>query len=171
MKPVITFVVFGLLALLSACQTAEPIPTETIAELISEDAQFAGLLETVTDAGLLETLQGEGPFTVFAPSNDAFAALATAPATNDDLQQLLLYHILPEARDAESLTVEPFQPLTTAQSEELSYTVADGKVLLKDSRGNEATVIKTDIKATNGVIHIIDKVLLLPNIPTLPPTE
>jgi transforming growth factor-beta-induced protein len=171
MKPVISSVVFGLLFILSACTTADPAPTQTIAELIAEDAKFAGLLETATDAGLIETLQGAGPFTIFAPSNEAFAKLPTSPETKEDLKQLLLYHVLSENLDAATLTSRAPEPLSTVQGEALSYTVVDGKVLLKDSRGNEATVTQTDIEATNGVIHVIDKVLLLPAIPTPPPVE
>jgi uncharacterized surface protein with fasciclin (FAS1) repeats len=166
----LTFVlsIFGL----AACSSnTEPPPTKTIAELVTEDPQFSALLETATDAGLLETLQGAGPFTVFAPTNTAFATLPTSPETLEDLKQLLLYHVVAEKLEAKDITSKPSGTLKSAQGLDLSYTVTGNEVILTDSRGNKVKVIKTDIQATNGVIHVIESVLLLPNIPAIPPAE
>ena len=114
-------------------------------------------------AGLVETLSGEGPFTVFAPTDDAFAAL---PAGTLDslllarkqtaLTDILLYHVVSGkvmAADVVTLTSVP-----TVLGKDVTVTVKDGKVFLNDT----VQVIITDIEASNGVIHVIDAVLLPP---------
>lgn len=170
MKPTILSIVFGLILGLSACSgNTETLPTETIAELVESDPQFSGLLELLEIANLKATLSEAGPFTLFAPSNDALKKLETSPANEEEYRQLLLYHVLDQKLEAKDITASG--TLTTRQGESLSYAVADDGVTLTDSRSNAVKVVKTDIKATNGVIHVIDKVLFLPTIPALPPTE
>jgi len=131
---------------------------------IVETAQAAGgfntLLTAATQAGLVETLKGEGPFTVFAPTDEAFAKVpaATLDALLQDkaqLKQVLLYHVVPGrvmAADAAGL-----DSAKTAQGQSFTITARGGKVMI-----NRATVIKADIAASNGVIHVIDTVLLPP---------
>ncbi len=120
---------------------------------------FKTLVAAVKLAGLEETLQGEGPFTVFAPTDEAFAKLPQdklkdlfKPEHKADLVALLSCHIVPGKLMAANVTS---MQATTVSGKELAIKVADGKVMVED-----ATVVKTDIAASNGVIHVIDTVLL-----------
>ena len=107
------------------------------------------------------TLKGEGPFTVFAPTDEAFAALPAGTLDQlladpkGQLTQILLYHVVPGAVMAADVT--DGLEATTAQGSPVKFMVADGKVMI-----NDANVVATDIAATNGVIHVIDKVILPP---------
>lgn len=118
---------------------------------------FTTLAKLLTEAGLVETLKGEGPFTVFAPTDEAFAkvpaetldALAKDPAK---LKEVLTYHVV--AGEVMAADVKPGEVETVA-GKPLTVTVKDGKVMV-----NDATVVTTDIVASNGVIHVIDTVLI-----------
>ena len=132
-----------------------------IVETATEAGSFKTLLTAVKAAGLVETLQGKGPFTVFAPTDAAFAAL---PAGTLDgllkdpaaLKKILLYHVVSGA-----VTADKVVGLTSATSVEgspIAIAVKDGTVYLNDS----AKVVTPDVMASNGVIHVIDKVLLPP---------
>ena len=111
--------------------------------------------------GLVETLQGDGPFTVFAPTDEAFAALPAGTldgllADPEALKQILLYHVV-----SGKVTAATSSSLTSADSVEgspIAIAVKDGKVYLNDS----AQVVATDVMASNGVIHVIDQVILPP---------
>ena len=117
------------------------------------------LAAAVTAAGLVETLQGEGPFTVFAPTDAAFAAIQSEvdnllkPENKDKLSKILTYHVVSGETIAADL--EDGQELTTVEGSTLKVSIKDGKVMV----GN-AQVTTADISASNGVIHVIDKVLL-----------
>ena len=155
----------------AACSTAaspspSPAPSQEAALVdIVATADAAGsfktLLAAATAAGLVETLQGEGPFTVFAPTDEAFAALPAGTldkllADPAALKKILLYHVVKGAVTADQVT-----GMTSADSVEgspIAIAVKDGKVYLNDS----AQVTATDIKASNGVIHVIDQVILPP---------
>jgi transforming growth factor-beta-induced protein len=123
---------------------------------------FTTLLAAAQAAGLVETLQGDGPFTVFAPTDDAFAALPEGTldgllADPEALKQVLLYHVVPGAVKAEEVV-----NLTSADSVEgspIAIAVKDGTVYLNDA----AQVVATDVMASNGVIHVIDQVILPPS--------
>jgi uncharacterized surface protein with fasciclin (FAS1) repeats len=123
---------------------------------------FATLLQAAQAAGLVDTLEGAGPFTVFAPTDDAFAALPAGTldkllADPAALKQVLLYHVV-----AGAVTADQVVGLTSATSVEgapIAITIKDGKVYLNDA----AQVVATDIAATNGVIHVIDHVILPPS--------
>jgi len=123
---------------------------------------FTTLLAAAQAAGLVETLQGDGPFTVFAPTDDAFAALPEGTldgllADPEGLKQILLYHVVPGAVKADEVV-----NLTSADSVEgspIAIAVKDGKVYLNDA----AEVVATDVMASNGVIHVIDQVILPPS--------
>ena len=132
-----------------------------IVETATEAGSFKTLLAAVKAAGLVETLQGTGPFTVFAPTDAAFAAL---PAGTLDgllkdpaaLKKILLYHVV-----SGSVTSDKVVGLTSATSVEgspIAISVKDGTVYLNDS----AKVVTPDVMASNGVIHVIDKVILPP---------
>jgi uncharacterized surface protein with fasciclin (FAS1) repeats len=138
----------------------------TIVDIAAGDDRFSTLVAAVTAAGLVETLHGPGPFTVYAPLNDAFAALPEGtvdtlllPENKDQLTDVLLYHV-----DDRKLTSHDFaaganyyKPVLT--SERLCITSHSG-VTIADGTGETATVVVADIQASNGVIHVIDKVLL-----------
>lgn len=122
---------------------------------------FETLVAAVQAAELVGTLKGEGPFTVFAPTDDAFAALPEGtvenlllPENRDQLVAVLTYHVVPGAVMSSDLA-----------GQELSVETAQGGSLMVDATGdavtvNDATVVQADIEATNGVIHVIDTVLI-----------
>jgi uncharacterized surface protein with fasciclin (FAS1) repeats len=150
--------------LLPSSMMAEEEMPGTIVDIAVADGRFTTLVTAVTEAGLAETLSGEGPFTVFAPTDDAFAALpeGTIEALLEDpqgaLTDVLLYHVVEGAVMAE--TVVTLDSAMTVGGEEVSITVNDDGVFLNDS----VQVIITDIAASNGVIHVIDGVLLPPSM-------
>ena len=126
---------------------------------------FDTLVSLVQQAGLVETLKGEGPFTIFAPTDEAFAALPeetlnalTDPENRDQLVNVLTYHVVPGNVMASQVT--QIEEAATVQGQAIGISVQDGNVML--SGQNTATVIQTDITASNGVIHVIDTVLLPP---------
>jgi transforming growth factor-beta-induced protein len=135
----------------------------TIVDIAVADGRFTTLVAAVTAADLVETLSGEGPFTVFAPTDDAFAALPAGtldslllPENKQQLTDILLYHVVSGkvmAADVVTLTSAP-----TVLGKDVTITVKDGNVFLNDT----VQVIITDIEASNGVIHVIDAVLLPP---------
>ncbi|MGJ7460876.1 fasciclin domain-containing protein [Halomonas sp. MA07-2] len=122
--------------------------------------QFETLVAAVEAAGLVDTLKGEGPFTVFAPTDEAFAALPEGtldelllPENQETLQSILTYHVVVGkvmAEDAMGL-----DSAETVQGQSITITTMDGSVMI-----NDATVIQADIETSNGVIHVIDGVLL-----------
>ena len=139
----------------------------TIVDIAAGDERFSTLVAAVSAAGLVETLQGPGPFTVYAPVNDAFAALPAGtvetllePENKGQLTNVLLYHV-----DDRNLTAEQipsgsnyFKPVLA--SERLCITKGASGVSIADGTGESANVVIANIKADNGVIHVIDKVLL-----------
>jgi uncharacterized surface protein with fasciclin (FAS1) repeats len=132
--------------------------TGDLIETATSAGSFTTLAKALQAAGLVETLKGEGPFTVFAPTDEAFAKLpeGTLDALLKDKKKLtaiLTYHVVPG-----EVTSEQVAALTSAKTvngKELSIATSDGKVTV----GN-ATVTQADVPATNGVIHVIDSVLL-----------
>ena len=152
-----------------ANDTAE---TGTIVEVAQGDSQFSTLVSAVTAAGLGETLSGEGPYTVFAPTNDAFGkipeATLTELTTNDTetLGNILQYHVVEGNVDAATLTQaitdagDAGYTINTVGGGTLTANVVDGNVVLTDAAGGTSTVTATDVEASNGVIHVIDTVLM-----------
>ena len=124
---------------------------------------FSILVEAVVAAGLVSTLQGAGPFTVFAPTNAAFAALLTELGVTKDallankalLTQVLTYHVVPGRVLKADVPVGA--PITTVQGE--TFTI-DGALKITDRRARQAGIVATDVFTSNGVIHVIDKVIL-----------
>ena len=147
---------------------AEPtMEEEMMADIVDTavaDGRFTTLVTAVTAAGLVDTLKGEGPFTVFAPTDDAFAALpeGTLDALLADpegaLTDVLLYHVV--AGEVLAADVVTLESATTVGGEDISITVRDGSVFLNDT----VQVIITDIETSNGVIHVIDAVLIPPSM-------
>jgi uncharacterized surface protein with fasciclin (FAS1) repeats len=134
----------------------------TIVEVASANEAFSTLVAAVTAAGLGETLSGEGPFTVFAPTNEAFAALPAGlldklllEENKDVLVKILTYHVLADEVMAAAVTAGD---ATTVEGSTIAITT-DGGVKV-----NDATVTATDVPASNGVIHVIDKVIVPPTV-------
>ena len=126
------------------------------------DGRFGTLATALTEAGLVKTLQGEGPFTVFAPTDAAFAKLPKdtvasllKPANQEKLQAILTYHVLSGSVDL--ATALSAGEAKTLQGDPLKVSFSEGKV-----RVNEALLLNADIKCSNGVIHVIDSVILPP---------
>ncbi len=149
----------GLLAL-SGCATGMTSGTPNIVELAAGDDRFSTLVAAVTAAELAETLSGPGPFTVFAPTNEAFAALPAGtvdalllPENKDQLIEVLTYHVVPGNYPASSL-IGKRGSLTTVQGQALHVNGTDGV------RIENSTVIVPDLAASNGTVHAIDTVLL-----------
>ena len=151
-----------LLAALVAAPFAAPLAIDAQEADIVATAQAAGDFETLlaaaTAADLVGVLQGEGPYTVFAPTDEAFARIPEADlqallADKEALTRVLLYHVVP-GRVLAADVVE-LNSAETAAGLDVSITTADGTVKVDD-----ATVVATDIQASNGVIHVIDRVIL-----------
>jgi uncharacterized surface protein with fasciclin (FAS1) repeats len=156
---------------LSACssdsETASETMTEettvgTIVDVASADANFSTLVAAVSAAGLVETLSGTGPFTVFAPTNDAFAALPAGvldalllPENKAVLTQILTYHVVAAKVMAADVTDGD---VATVEGQTIKLSTADGVKV------NGATVVAADVAASNGVIHAIDAVILPPGV-------
>ena len=131
-----------------------------IVETAAAAGSFNSLVAAIEAAGLVETLKGEGPFTVFAPSDDAVAKLPQAtvdnllrPENKDQLAAVLTYHVI--AGKVMAADVVHLKSAKTVLGNDVTITAADGNV-----RINDANVVATDIETTNGVIHVIDSVLL-----------
>jgi uncharacterized surface protein with fasciclin (FAS1) repeats len=134
-----------------------------IVDTAVEAGQFETLAAALNAAGLVETLKGAGPFTVFAPTDDAFAKLPAGtvenllkPENKDQLTAILTYHVVPGAVMAAD--VVKLDEAKTVNGAMVDVTAEGGKVMV-----NEANVTATDIAASNGVIHVIDSVILPPN--------
>ena len=168
-----TFLAASAMAVLAACgggddHPAAPVavaPTKNVVELAQGTGDLSILVEAVVAAGLAPTLSGTGPFTVFAPTNAAFAAALTelgltkdqllAPANKPLLTSILTYHVV--SGKVLKAQVPLGTPIATVQGE--SFTV-DASLAITDQRGRKAAITATDILATNGVVHLIDKVIL-----------
>lgn len=129
-----------------------------IVETAVNAGDFNTLVAAVKAAGLVDTLSAEGPFTVFAPTDAAFAKLPAGTVDNllanpDKLRQILLYHVVPGKVTSDQ--VVNLTKATTAQGNDVKIQVADGVVRIDD-----ASVVATDIVTSNGVIHVIDTVIL-----------
>ena len=137
------------------------MPAMNIVETAVAAGSFNTLVAAVTAADLGGALSGEGPFTVFAPTDDAFAALpagtidALLADPSGDLTQILLYHVLSGKVMAEA--VADGLEVETLQGSNVMFTIVDGKPMI-----NGAMIVTTDIEASNGVIHVIDAVILPP---------
>jgi uncharacterized surface protein with fasciclin (FAS1) repeats len=145
-------------ALISACVPMSSEPD--IVDIAASDDQFSTLVAAVSAAGLVDTLKGDGPFTVFAPTNAAFEALPAGtvenllkPENKDQLIKILTYHVVPGAVTSDQLAGQRMD-VATVQGQTVHI---DGRNGVKVNRSRVTTA---DIIASNGVIHVIDRVLL-----------
>lgn len=164
MKKMIVMVLMSVLALSvvigAGVRESEAMTEPTIVDIAAADGRFTTLVAALQASDLVETLQGEGPFTVFAPTDDAFAKLpaGTVEALLGDipaLTDILLYHVV--AGQVMASDVVSLSSAEAANGKSIAIRAEGGGVML-----NEANVIIADIKARNGVIHVIDTVLLPP---------
>jgi uncharacterized surface protein with fasciclin (FAS1) repeats len=152
-------VAVGALTALVFCLTASHAAhhEKDIVDTAVAAGSFTTLVTALKEAGLVETLKGEGPFTVFAPTDDAFAKIPEADlkallADKDKLTQVLTYHVVPGKVTAAD--VVKLKSAKTVQGQSITIDTSDGVKV------DGANVIKTDVMASNGVIHVIDAVLL-----------
>lgn len=143
-----------------------------IVDVAAGSKDHTTLVAAVKAAGLVETLKGAGPFTVFAPTNAAFAKLPAGtvdnllkPENKAALTGILTYHVVAGNLDAAAVIAAIKKgngkvEIPTVAGGKLTATIENGKVILTDEKGRKATVVATDLKASNGVIHVIDGVLL-----------
>jgi uncharacterized surface protein with fasciclin (FAS1) repeats len=151
---------------------ADMYPAKTIVENAVNSPIHKTLVAAVKAGGLVDTLNSPGPFTVFAPTDDAFAKLPAGtvetlvkPENKDTLVKILTYHVVAgriSAKQLENMIKkgDGKATLKTVQGEDLTATISGGKIMLTDAKGGMATVITADVFQSNGVIHVIDTVLM-----------
>src|SRR6185437_6840934 len=147
-------------------------PTKTIVENAMNSPIHTTLVAAVKAAGLVDTLNGPGPFTVFAPTNEAFDKLPAGtvdnlvkPENKATLTKILTYHVVPGRISSRQLMQmikkgHGKAMLKTVQGEDLTATMSDGHIMLTDAKGGTATVTTADVFQSNGVIHVVDTVLM-----------
>jgi len=146
--------------------------TPNIVGVAAGNEAFSTLVAAVKAAGLVETLSGNGPFTVFAPTNDAFAKLPEGtvegllkPESKDQLTAVLTYHVVAGKFEAGAV-IDAINgnngkfTVDTVQGGKIDLSLNDGNVILTDANGNTSTVVIADVAASNGVIHAIDTVVM-----------
>ena len=156
---VLTFVLASL-TLSSAAHADHHGMKKDIVDVAAANGSFSTLVAAVKAAGLVDTLKGDGPFTVFAPTDEAFAKLPAGTVENllksenkDKLTAILTYHVV--SGKVMAADVVKLDSATTVQGQSVNVTTNDGSVMI-----NNANVVMADVKASNGVIHVIDTVLL-----------
>ena len=166
-KQIGLFLAAGLLSLNLMAQT-----TKDIVDVAVGSADHTTLVAAVKAADLVATLKSKGPFTVFAPTNAAFDKLPAGtvatllkPENKAALAGVLTYHVVAGNITAKDVLAaikagNGKAQVTTVQGEGLTATIENGKVVLTDAKGGKSTVVATDLAASNGVIHVIDTVLL-----------
>lgn len=161
-----------LLSLFAVASFTFSFAQKTVVDIAVGSPAHTTLVAAVKAGGLVETLQGAGPFTVFAPTNDAFAKLPAGtvesllkPEAKATLVKILTYHVVAGNLDAASVVkaIEAGKgsaKVKTVSGGTLTASLKDGKVILTDENGKTATVVAADLKSGNGVVHVIDSVVL-----------
>lgn len=151
---------------------APMLPTKSVVENASAASNLTTLVSAVKAAELVATLSGPGPFTVFAPTNDAFGRLAPGtldtllkPENKPTLVKVLKYHVVPGALDAAALKAQIASGggkavLTTAAGDPLTVTLENNVLTLNDASGNKAYVETPDVRQSNGVVHVVNGVVV-----------
>jgi uncharacterized surface protein with fasciclin (FAS1) repeats len=153
-------------------EEAEMVQPTTIVDVAVGNENFSTLVAAVKAAGLVETLSSEGPFTVFAPTNEAFSKLPAGTVDNllkpenvEKLKSVLTYHVVAGKFEAAAV-IDAINKnngkftVNTVQGGKIDLSLKDGKVVLTDANGNSSTVAMADVAASNGVIHAIDTVVM-----------
>jgi uncharacterized surface protein with fasciclin (FAS1) repeats len=171
--------ILGLTPVLASAAFANPMvggaamaPTKNIVENAMNSSDHTTLVAAVKAAGLVDTLSGPGPFTVFAPTNEAFAKLPAGtvetllkPENKAMLVGILTYHVVPGIMTSRTIAAAikaggGTATLTTVQGEPLTATMKMGKLVLTDAKGGMSTVTIANVMQSNGVIHVVDTVLM-----------
>ena len=158
-------ILFSLAAVAALAVPAFAAEKKDIVDTAAGAGNFKTLVAAVKAAGLVDTLKGDGPFTVLAPTDEAFAKLPAGtveallkPENKDKLVAILTYHVIPgKARKADVAKLDG-QSVKTVQGSPIKISVGDAGVMI-----NNAKVVATDVECTNGVIHVIDTVILPPS--------
>lgn len=153
-------------------ETKEVKKDDTIVSVAASNENFTTLVAAVKAAGLVDVLNGDGPFTVFAPVNDAFAKLPKGtvetllkPENKKLLTSILTYHVVAGEFKAAAV-IKAIKDnngkfvIKTVQGNKLTASIKNGKVVLTDAKGGMATVVITDVDASNGIVHAIDTVVM-----------
>ncbi|MDY8110255.1 fasciclin domain-containing protein [Fulvimarina sp. 2208YS6-2-32] len=147
-------------------------PQKNIVENASQASNLTTLVAAVKAAELEETLAGEGPFTVFAPANEAFEKLPEGTVDElmkaegkEKLTKILTYHVVPAEATSEAVMkmIEDdggSHAVKTIEGEEITLTMEGESIVVTDAQGNKATVTQADVTQSNGVVHVIDTVLM-----------
>jgi len=148
------------------------VVSNTIVDVAASNDNFTTLVAAVKAADLVSTLKSEGPFTVFAPTNEAFAKLPEGtvtgllkPESKDALTGILTYHVVSGKFEAAAVIDAVTKnggkfTVNTVQGGAITISLKEGKVMLTDEKGNTSTVVMADVGASNGVIHAIDSVVM-----------
>jgi transforming growth factor-beta-induced protein len=150
----------------STTTTEAPAEETSVVDLAISAGGFSTLVAAIEAAGLLETLEGEGPFTIFAPTDEAFETAfdqlgITAEellADTETLTSILTYHVLAQAADSQLVSTLDGESVATVNGAEVAISIVDGSVMI-----NDATVVSADLEADNGIVHVINSVLLPPD--------
>ncbi|EDP71698.1 hypothetical protein FBALC1_04402 [Flavobacteriales bacterium ALC-1] len=164
--------VFILTTFVALTFTQTATAQKTIVDIAAGSEDFSTLVTALKAADLVGALQGDGPFTVFAPTNSAFAKIDKAaltdllkPENKDALSNILTYHVIPGKLMASDVVAALKKGKGKVEVKALNGTILtvmqkDGKIWLKDQAGNYSEITATDVAASNGVIHIIDTVVM-----------
>lgn len=145
---------------------------QNVVEIAAANDNFSTLVTAVKAADLAGALSGEGPFTVFAPTNTAFGKIdgktlnsLLEPKNKETLQSILTYHVISGNLQAKDVVAalkkgKGKAAVKTLNGQEITVLQKDGKIWLKDAKGNYSEIVKTDIMGSNGVIHVIDTVVM-----------
>lgn len=159
-KRIMLMAVFSVFAFAGAAQAQTQMSKMDIVDTAVSTGMFNTLVAAVKAGGLVDTLKGSGPFTVFAPTDEAFAKLPAGtvenllkPENKDMLVKILTYHVV--AGNVPAAAVVKEKNIATVQGQPVTVKVKGGKVWI-----DKSTVVKTDVSATNGTIHVIDTVLM-----------
>ncbi len=150
------FMSFTALACSDDSSTGPDADEPSIVEIAADNEAFSTLVDALVNTGVVSALEGDGPFTVFAPTNDAFDNLPEGTLeslSNDQLAEILTYHVI--RAEIFSSALQPEQSATTLSGEDIFVTVGNGVRV-----NNSATVVDADLAASNGVIHVVDGVIL-----------
>lgn len=173
MKLIKSILLLFVAGFMTVSATAQEAKAKDIVDVAAGSKDHTTLVAAVGAADLVATLKGAGPFTVFAPTNAAFAKLPAGtvdnllkPENKATLAGILTYHVVAGNLDAKAVMAAIKKSkngkvvLTTVAGGKLTVSVVAGKVTLTDEKGGKATVTATDLKGTNGVIHVIDTVVM-----------
>lgn len=172
MKKLSRFALVSVCALSATLVAADKMPAKDVVDVAIGSKDHTTLVAAVKAAGLVETLKGKGPFTVFAPTNDAFGKLPAGtvdgllkPESKATLTKVLTYHVVAGKLDSKAVVKAITDGKGTASLKTVSggtlTAVLEGKdVILKDEKGGKAKVTAVDLGASNGVVHVIDTVVM-----------